>query len=84
SDFHVVGEKTVFDVIDFASNNVMLPLGGMLIALFAGFVLPKALVAEQLGHSGWRLSLFLLLLRFLAPAGVLAVFAYTIWTAMAG
>ena len=84
SDFYVVGEKTVFDVIDFASNNVMLPLGGMLIALFAGFVLPRALVAEQLGHSGWRLSLFLLLLRFLAPAGVLAVFAYTIWTAAAG
>ncbi|MEE4302295.1 MAG: sodium-dependent transporter [Pseudomonadales bacterium] len=84
SEWHLVGEKTFFDVVDFAANNVLLPLGGMLIALFAGFALPKTLVQSQLGHAGWRLGLFLFLLRFIAPAGVLAVFGYTIWTAVAG
>lgn len=83
SDWYLIGEKTFFDVVDFASNNVMLPLGGLLIALFAGFALPKALVQEQLGHGGWRLGLYLFLVRFISPAGVLAVFAYTIWTAVA-
>jgi NSS family neurotransmitter:Na+ symporter len=83
SDWHIVGQKTFFDVVDFASNNVMLPLGGLLIATFAGFALPRTLVEEQLGHDGWRLGLFLFLLRFVSPAGVLMVFAYTIWTAVA-
>lgn len=84
ADWHIVGTKTFFDVVDFASNNVMLPLGGLLIATFAGFVLPKDIVARQLGSEGWRLGLFLFLLRFVSPAGVLAVFAYTIYSAVTG
>ena len=84
ADWHLVGTKTFFDVVDFASNNVMLPLGGLLIATFAGFVLPKDIVARQLGSEGWRLGLFLFLLRFVSPAGVLAVFAYTIYSAVTG
>ena len=84
SDVYLVGEKTFFDVVDFAANNVMLPLGGLLIALFAGFILPRDLIEAQLGHSGWRLGLFLFLLRFISPLGVLAVFGYTIYSAVLG
>ena len=83
-DVHIVGEQNFFGFVDFTANQVLLPIGGMLIAFFAGFVLPRKLVAEQLGFEGLKLQLFLFLVRFLAPAGVLTVFAFTIYGAIFG
>ena len=67
-----------FDTVDFLANNTLLPLGGMLIALFVGWVLPKSTVVGQLGFDGGRYTLWQLLSRFVAPAGVLVVFIYTV------
>ena len=58
----------------------MLPLGGMLIALFTAWALPKSILADQLelqcsaGITIWRV-----LGGVIAPIGVLIVFVYTIW-----
>jgi NSS family neurotransmitter:Na+ symporter len=82
ADVHLVGEKTFFDLVDYLSNNILLPLGGLLIALFTGWVLPKAIVSGQLEFDGFRYGIWLLLIRIVAPLGVLAVFAYTIWTSV--
>jgi NSS family neurotransmitter:Na+ symporter len=82
ADVHLVGEKTFFDLVDYIANNILLPLGGLLIALFVGFALPRAVLAGQLGYDGWRMMLFLALTRFVAPAGVIAVFGWTIYTSI--
>ena len=79
ADFHVVGGLTVFDFVDYVSYKVLLPLGGLLIALFAGWVLAKSVVDEELGFEGWQRSLWDAAIRFVAPAGVLVVFGYTIY-----
>jgi NSS family neurotransmitter:Na+ symporter len=50
----------------------------MLIALFVGWVLPKSTVVGQLGFDGGRYALWQVLSRFVAPAGVLVVFVYTV------
>ena len=79
SDVHVVGDLTIFAFVDYLSQNIMLPLGGLFIALFAAYALPKAVVESQLGLrsrvSGvvWRI-----LGGVAAPLGVLAVFLVTI------
>ena len=79
SDFHIVGGQTIFDFVDHLSGNIMLPLGGFFIVLFAAWALPKAVVKSQLGMSGraqelcWRI-----LAGVVAPLGVLAVFLVTI------
>ncbi|HSG87940.1 MAG TPA: sodium-dependent transporter [Pseudomonadales bacterium] len=83
ADVHLIGEKTIFDLIDFTANNVLLPLGGLLIALFVGFALPRAIKVGQLRYEGWKLGLYNVLIRFVSPAGVIAVFAYTIYSAVA-
>lgn len=76
SDLHFMGERTFFDTVDHISQNVMLPLGGMLIALFAGWVLPRTVVGAQLGlQRAWTNVLWKILCGVLAPLGVLAVFA---------
>ena len=83
-DFHIVGGLTFFDFVDYVSGKILLPLGGLLIALFVGWVLTKETVREQLGFStGWRWTLWSVTIRFLAPLGVVVVFAYTIYESIA-
>ncbi|MFP6806015.1 MAG: sodium-dependent transporter [Pseudomonadales bacterium] len=70
----LIGEMTFFDTMDYVANNIVLPLGGMLIALFAGWVLDKKIVdaemVEDLGfYPMWRI-----LVRYIAPAAVAIVF----------
>lgn len=79
SDFHVVGGLTVFDFVDYVSQNIMLPLGGLLIAVFAVWMLPRTVLQNQLGmQSGGMLWLWRLVGGVIAPLGVLAVFVYTL------
>ena len=79
SDVHVVGDLTIFAFVDYVSQNVMLPLGGLFIVLFAAHVLPREVVRSQLRLSNraqewiWRI-----LAGVVAPLGVLTVFLVTI------
>lgn len=84
ADVHLVGGGTFFDLLDFLTNNIMLPLGGLLMGLFVGWVLPRKLVAGQLGFGDGVLQAWLWLVRLVAPLGVLAVFGYTLYRAVAG
>jgi len=73
---HTVGELNFFDFVDYVSQNVMLPLGGLFIALFAAYALPRTVIGAQLGiDSGLAHGLWKLLCGVVAPLGVLAVFA---------
>ncbi len=79
ADVHIVGSLTFFDFVDYVSQNVMLPLGGMLISLFAAWGLPRTVIGEQLGiQSGWVNVIWKLLCGVIAPLGVLIVFISTI------
>ena len=65
--------------MDYVSQNIMLPLGGLLIALFAVWKLPKALLQQQLGlKDGPIMWLWYLVGGVIAPIGVAAVFVYTV------
>jgi NSS family neurotransmitter:Na+ symporter len=77
ADVHVVGELTYFEFVDYTSQNVLLPLGGLFIALFAAYALPRSVIGEQLGITdGWRSVTWKVFCGMVAPAGVLAVFLY--------
>jgi len=75
SGFTVFG-KGILDLFDYLTANILLPLGGVAIAVFAGWVMRRASSQEELGmrprslfYAGWRL-----LIRFFAPACVILVF----------
>ncbi|MCC5873281.1 MAG: sodium-dependent transporter [Gammaproteobacteria bacterium] len=84
ADVHLVGERTFFDLLDFLTNNIMLPLGGLLMGLFVGWVLPRKLLADQLDMPSLWLNIWLFLVRFVAPLGVLTIFIYTLYRAAMG
>lgn len=72
---YIVGELTFFDFIDYVTQNIMLPLGGLLIALFAVWKLPVKTLQAQLGiESGALRVLWKVVGGIVAPLGVLAVF----------
>ena len=69
--------KGFFDLFDFASSNVLLPLGGLVIALVAGWLMPKGSLKEELDKGGtrqrWYNRWLPLFVKFVAPVLVLLV-----------
>ncbi len=64
---------TVFDNIDYLTSNIMLPLGGLLITIFAGWVMCRNSTSDELGSAGSLYKAWRLLARFVAPIGILFV-----------
>jgi NSS family neurotransmitter:Na+ symporter len=73
SDFTFM-RGTIFDNLDYLTINIMLPLGGVLITVFAGWVMCRNSTAEELGGSGVVYKLWRLLVRYVAPVAIMFVF----------
>jgi NSS family neurotransmitter:Na+ symporter len=66
--------KTAFELIDFFTSNIMLPVGGIMIALFAGWVMSAVSVQAELASSGGAgFRLFRWLLRIVCPVALALV-----------
>lgn len=63
-----------FDQLDKLTTNIMLPLGGLLMALFAVWVMHAAHAQEELALSDRPYRLWLFVTRYVAPAAILLVF----------
>ena len=67
--------KTIFDLIDYFTANVMMPLGAIVISLFVGWKLQAEKLKSDLGFvSEFFFKMWLLLVRFLAPIAIFAIF----------
>ena len=80
SDVHPLGrfdtfrDKTVFDLIDYATANLMMPLGGILMALFVGWrIKPQALVEDLSFGSTALFNAWLWMIRVVVPLAILWV-----------
>jgi NSS family neurotransmitter:Na+ symporter len=71
--------KTPFGLIDYFVTNIMMPLGGMLYALFAGWWLSQNTLIHEMGiGDGALYKLWLLLVRIVAPLAVAAIFYFNL------
>jgi len=78
-NFEVFANKTPFDLIDYVVSNILMPLGGVLYAIFAGWWLSRAMLVEELGvGDGVLFKLWMLLVRIVAPLAVCAVFYFNL------
>lgn len=77
SVFHI-GGKSFFDLLDFISSNVLLPIGGLLIVIFVGWILGKTKFYQELTNEGHlKLSLkgvIFFIIKFLAPVAIAIIF----------
>ncbi len=73
--------KTIFDLMDFFIANIVIPVGGLLIALFAGWVISRDSIQEELGlDDNPRLFMFWqILVKFVAPIAIISIFVVNIF-----
>ena len=80
SDVKIFG-LNIFDLLDYTSANILIPLGAMLIVLFAGWRMSKADFIDEITSGGerkvksWYLTVILMSIKYLAPVviGVIMV-----------
>ena len=66
-----------FDLVDWISANLLLPIGGLFIALFTGWYLGRKKVQAELAMGGKMseelMSVFIFLVKFISPIAIAIV-----------
>jgi SNF family Na+-dependent transporter len=71
--------KGIFDILDTTTEQITIPLGGILVAIFISMVMDKNTVKNQLGVVGTNFwwTYFMLFNKYVIPIVVLIIMAYT-------
>ena len=79
ADWTPIGNRNVFGIMDYFTANLVIPIGGFLLAVYAGWGLASDSLREELGleDSAWFGALRFIL-RFVAPIAIAAVFVTTL------
>ena len=76
--------NSIFDFLDKLCSNWMMPLGGLLFTLFVGWKMPPAEVLDEFSNGGKKklnaavYPAVRFLLRYVAPVGIVVIFATAI------
>lgn len=77
SDYKIAG-MNFFDALDFLTAKIMLPIGGMMTALFVGWVLNRQIVRDEVTNYGSLKAgyypVYIFILKYIAPIGIAAIF----------
>jgi len=68
---------TFLGLLDYLTNNIMLPLGGFFVTVLIGWALPKEFLKEHLKLTETFFYWFYLTLRFIAPSSIILIFLYS-------
>jgi NSS family neurotransmitter:Na+ symporter len=68
--------KTFFNIFEYITSNLIMPLGSIFIAYYVGWVLPKQITSDELDADNQPLlyQIWLVLVRYVAPVGVAVMF----------
>lgn len=78
ADVKILG-RSIFDLFDFISSNILLPIGGLLIALLVAYVVPKDNIKQELSNNGKLktdkiIDFYYIALRYVTPVLLIVVF----------
>lgn len=75
-----VAGKPLFEVFDFVTGQIFLPVGGFLTCVFLGWFVPKKTVKDEFTNWGTVSTgfyqIWLFLIRYVSPLGIAAVFLH--------
>lgn len=74
-------DKNIFDFLDYVGPNFFMLLGGLVTAIYVGWVLKKDVIHKQLTNGGKHKSRFvqpyiIFCLRYIAPVAIVIIFLY--------
>lgn len=78
-DWLTFGGKALFDIFDFVTGQIFLPIVGFFASIFIGWYIPKKVVYDEFTNWGTldnnRLcSVFIFLLRYVCPIAIMGIF----------
>jgi NSS family neurotransmitter:Na+ symporter len=75
SQLFTFANKSFFDVLDFTTSAILLPLSGLIIAIFIGFVVPKSQVYALLKYNikDSLFNIWIFSLKFITPFALLVL-----------
>ncbi|MBX3713255.1 MAG: sodium-dependent transporter [Lysobacter sp.] len=83
SGIRPLGQDSILDATNLIANDILLPVGGLLIAIYAGWRLNRQRLREQMhGAPGWVYTIWIWLLRVVAPLAVTAVLVVKLYDAI--
>lgn len=75
-DVKIIFGLGIFDTLDKLTSTIMLPLGGLLMAIFAGYFMKKQFSLEELNLKNSSYQLWRTANNFIAPVAIIAVFLF--------
>ena len=73
-DFGLFAGKSIFEVYDFVTANILLPVNALFIALFSGWVIKTEVMQKELVFANGNLyPVWRALIRYLVPLSILLV-----------
>ena len=76
----LLGGFNFFDTLDYVSSNILLPYGGLIVALFAGWVMSSHQAKDELHiNSPWAYNAWRKLIRVPVPAAIVVILLYGIF-----
>ena len=69
------GGKNIFDWFDFLSASILMPIGGIAVAIFVGYFMDKELIRKELHHlmGDFFFKTWLFSLRYIVPVAIALV-----------
>ena len=72
-------QGTIFDNLDYLATNILLPLGGFAIVVFAGWFMAQNSSADELDPTaGWLYQFWRLSARYVAPIAIIFVMLHAV------
>lgn len=85
SDIRIFGFN-IFDSFDFLSANILMPVGGLLMVIFVGWIMKKPSVIAEMSNEGtlkiskWVYLFVYYIIRFVAPFVILTVMLFGLFS----
>jgi len=75
SDYKFLG-MNFFGILDSLTSKIMLPLGGLLMAIFTGYIVKQKIIMDELRLGPIKFNFWLILIRYIAPIAVTLIFVH--------
>jgi NSS family neurotransmitter:Na+ symporter len=70
----IMADKTIFEIVDFVVGTVGIPLNAALMSLFAGWVISKSVLLEEMGVTNPVMAGYIMfILRYVSPIVIGAI-----------
>tara|TARA_A100001388_G_scaffold22860_1_gene14954 strand:+ start:2353 stop:3690 length:1338 start_codon:yes stop_codon:yes gene_type:complete len=77
SDLNFLG-LNFLELMDYLTNNIMLPVGGFFISIFVGWVLPNSLVQNYVKLNDQLFKIFIFFLKYISTGAIALIFLFSV------